>query len=85
MGKAVFSLSKGDVSPVVRTSYGYHIFQILNKRHEGTISLPEAVKEIESKLYYQKEAIFYRKWLKDLRVRFPVKVDQELLQTLEFG
>ena len=83
MAKAIFSLPIGKISPVVKTAYGYHIFKVLSKRPAGFQSLPEAITEIESKIYYQKEAQFYKKWLKELRTTFPVKIDQDQLKTLE--
>ena len=83
MGMAIFSLPIGKISPVVKTAHGFHIFKVLSKRPAGFQSLPEAISEIESKLYYQKEAQFYKKWLKELRVTFPVKINEDLLKTLE--
>ena len=85
MGKVIFSLPVGKTSPAVKTVYGFHIFKVLSLRPEGVKSLPEAMREIESKLFYQKEASFYGKWLKSLRGLFPVKVNRELLKTMELG
>jgi parvulin-like peptidyl-prolyl isomerase len=85
METAIFSLPVGGVSRVVQTNYGFHIFEVLSKRPEGFKSLPEAMAEIESKLSYQKETLFYDKWLQDLRNMFPVKINKELLQTLDLG
>lgn len=85
MEKAIFSLPIGKISPVVKTPYGYHIFEVQSKRPEGSKTLPEARKEIESKLFHQKEVLFYERWLKELREVFPVKINVELLKTLEFG
>jgi parvulin-like peptidyl-prolyl isomerase len=85
MEKVIFSLPVGRISPVVRTPYGYHIFEVLSKRSEGLKSLPEAMEGIESKLYHEKTELFYQRWLKELRVHYPVSVNNELLNTLEFG
>jgi peptidyl-prolyl cis-trans isomerase C len=85
MATAISSLPVGVVSRVVHTSYGYHIFEVLAKRPEGFKSLPEAMVEIESKLFYQKENQFYDQWLQDLRDLYPVKINKELLQTLDLG
>jgi peptidyl-prolyl cis-trans isomerase C len=83
MGKTIFSLPIGKISPVVKTAYGFHIFKVLSKRPAGLQSLPEAITDIESKLYYQREAQFYKKWLAGLRVTFPVIIDEDRLKTLE--
>ena len=85
MGKVIFSLPIGKISPVVKTPYGYHIFKVVEKRPGGFKSLPEAMKEIEAKLFHQKKELFFSKWLKELRGKSPVKVNQEVLRTMEFG
>jgi hypothetical protein len=55
------------------------------KRAEGLKILPETMKEIESKFFHQKEVLFYERWLKELGEVFPVKINTELLKTLESG
>ena len=83
--EVVFSLPVGKISSVVKTAYGFHIFEVLSKRPEGSKSLPESMAEIEQKLLLQKKDAFYRRWLKELRNLFPVLINEGLLRTLEFG
>jgi len=84
MSKAFSSLKAGQISPVVKTSYGYHIFQVLERREAGYKALHEVAKEVESRLFYQKEREFFGQWLKGLRQKFSVWVDRELImKTLE--
>ena len=85
MEKAIFSLQPGKISPIIKTPYGFHIFEVVSRRPAGLKSLPEVMPEIESKLFYQKKESFYRRWLKELRGLFSVKVNQELLRTLGLG
>jgi parvulin-like peptidyl-prolyl isomerase len=85
MEKAIFTLPTGKISPVTKTPYGYHIFEVQSKRPKGFKSLSEAMDEIESKLFRQKQETFYERWLIQLRGLFPIQVNRELLATLEFG
>jgi peptidyl-prolyl cis-trans isomerase C len=83
--KAVFTLPIGKISPVTKTPYGYHIFKVQSKRPKGFKSLSEAMDEIKSKLFRQKQETFQKRWLIQLRGLFPVQVNEDLLATMEFG
>ena len=85
MGKALFSLPVGKISPVIKTPYGFHIFEVISKRPKGMQSLPDSINEIEKKLFYQEEEEFYKNWLDQLRITFPVVINNDLLKTLELG
>jgi parvulin-like peptidyl-prolyl isomerase len=83
--KVIFSLPVGEISPVVKTPYGYHVFRVDAKRPEGHKSLQEARDEIETMLILRRQEVLYNNWMVRLRELFPVKINHELLKTLEFG
>ena len=85
MEKILFSMSQGNTSPVIKTPYGYHIFEVLSIRPEGMKKLPEVIFKIESKFINQKREAAYKKWLGELRTHFKVKVNKQLLNTLELS
>ncbi len=67
MEGVVFSLKEGELSPVLESSYGYHIFR-LDKRYEPElISLEEATPEIKIKLLNQKIRKFISDYLNELK------------------
>jgi peptidyl-prolyl cis-trans isomerase C len=83
MEKALFSIPRGKTSPVVKTPYGFHIFEVLSVRPEGVKQLPEVIREIESRLLIQRQELFCKKWLSDLRSQFEIKINQEMLNGME--
>jgi len=54
MEKVIFSLREGEVSQVVESSYGYHIFRLDKKYDLELLSLEEASPSIKMKLLDQK-------------------------------
>lgn len=69
MERVVFALKEGDMSQVVESSYGYHIFR-LDKRHEPElISLEEAASSIKVKIVDQKIKQFMLQHLEELKER----------------
>jgi len=82
MEDALFSLQSGKISPIIKTSFGYHLFEVMSRRPAGVKGLPEVIHEIESQLLRQKHEVFYKKWLEKLRSDFKVKVNQDMLNKL---
>ena len=85
MEDALFLLQSGKISPIIKTSFGYHLFEVMSRRPAGVKGLPEVIHEIESLLIRQKHEVFYKKWLKKLRSDFKVKVNQDMLNKLELS
>jgi parvulin-like peptidyl-prolyl isomerase len=85
MEKAIFSLSPGQKSSIVRTPYGYHVFMVLDRRQGGLRSLPEVMEEIQQRLASEKQEAFFRDWLEGLKRHFPVRIDHEVIRTLGLG
>ena len=76
----VFNLSKGGISRIVKSPYGFHIFKLEDKRRAGTTSLDEAYKEIAEKLRREKEDRQYKQWLQELRSRTKFEVNYKALE-----
>jgi peptidyl-prolyl cis-trans isomerase C len=75
----VFGMQKGDISGIVKSPYGYHIFKLEDKRKAGTIGLEEASREITEKLRKEKEDGRFKAWLKGLRARTKFVVNYQPL------
>jgi peptidyl-prolyl cis-trans isomerase D len=54
LGQAVFALRKGEIGPVVRTSYGFHIVKVEDIQEGKKTPLTEVRKEIASRLLQEK-------------------------------
>lgn len=77
---AIFSQSTGDISPVIRSFYGYHIFKIIEKSEGAKIKWGDIKEQVIRDLRKQKEEKAYVQWLENLRSKAVVTIDRELLQ-----
>ncbi|OGW49712.1 MAG: hypothetical protein A2078_04930 [Nitrospirae bacterium GWC2_57_9] len=75
----VFGMQKGEVSRIVKSPYGYHIFKLEDRRKAGRIGLDEAYRDIEEKLRKEKEDRRYKAWIKELRSRTKFEVNYKAL------
>jgi len=85
MGRVLFSMPQGKLSPIVETPYGYHIFRVLAIRPGTVKALPDVIEQIETKLLHQKREIFLKNWIETLGTHFEVKINQELLNNVELN
>ncbi len=83
--KAVFPLSPGSVSKIVRTQYGYHIFLVEEKIPAHQQRLIEVMDQIKEKLRLEREREIINKELESLRKEIPVVVHRELLDFKYLG
>lgn len=73
--KAVFALKPGEVSEVIATDTGFHIFKLDKMIGEGHQSLADVSDDIKEKLYRQSIETRYDRWLKeDLRSKYNVEI-----------
>lgn len=77
--EVVFSLSGGRLSDLVKSEYGYHIFQVVERRQAVKLSLEMARNQIRDTLREQKEAQAYQEWLRSLRERAVITINWSLL------
>lgn len=67
MEAAVFAMAEGEVSPVVESSYGYHIFRLDKKLAPEQVSLERAARSIRQKLLELKIEAAARRQLEELK------------------
>lgn len=77
----VFSLEVGEVSGVIRSPYGYHIFRLEEKIAPRQIPFEEAKAGILQELRQKKGEEEYQRWFKGLKAKAKVKVNKKWLRS----
>ena len=72
--KIVFDLEVGEVSDVIKSSLGYHIIKLMDRKGEGIKPFEEVKGEIQSIVYSQKVEKELIEKLKEMRKRSFVKI-----------
>ncbi|MBE2250403.1 MAG: peptidyl-prolyl cis-trans isomerase [Myxococcus sp.] len=76
---AIFRLSAGQVSDVVSTDYGFHLFKLIEKKPARKRELTEVRGAIEQKLLTDLRAQRQTAYVKALREKAQVKINQQAL------
>lgn len=78
-----FRMKQGARSPVIKSSFGYHIFEVTGRRPARTKPFPEVKDEIRRNLLEKKEHSAYLSWLEERVRKAKVYKDQEFIDALK--
>jgi parvulin-like peptidyl-prolyl isomerase len=79
MENVVFSLKINEISPVVESPYGFHIFKITRRRNKRTLYLSTVKEEIKKKILAEKMRSAFNTFLDNLKVNARIKIMYENL------
>jgi len=77
--KAVFNLKPGEISPIIKTEYGYHILLLESKKQARHIGFKEARDDINGKLRRLTRERRFHIWMNALKKKTVIDVREEFL------
>ena len=70
----VFALNQNELSPVIETEIGYHIFKVEEKQGENKKKLDDVRKEINEIIYREKAKKRFEEWIKELKEKAYISI-----------
>jgi len=78
-----FDLKIGELSPIVSSLYGFHIFKLIEKKPEERIAYEQVKGQIEGWLRDQLREEAFKKYYGELRQKYPVEVKEWVLKRIK--
>ena len=81
--EACFPLPTGEISPVVRTEFGYHIFKVIERRPPKTVPLSDVKDKITALIQQDRMGDAFNKWFKPIKDSADIEINQEVLKEIK--
>jgi parvulin-like peptidyl-prolyl isomerase len=78
-----FKMKEGQRSKILKSAYGYHIFELIKKEPEGRLNFLDAKAKIRAALKERQEQVLFSSWLEEQIRKSDVKKDDSLIQAIK--
>lgn len=78
-----FKMNVGARSKVIKSPYGYHIYEVIKKEAEGRLSFSEAKAKIRAQLMERREQKAFSTWLEEQVRKSSVRRNDALIQAIK--
>jgi len=80
--EACFPLPAGEISPVVKTEFGYHIFKVMERRGSHSVKLEDVKDKIVARIKQQKMEVMFDKWYDELEIDADIHINEDVLKNV---
>lgn len=77
---AAFKLGVGEISPIIKTQFGYHIIRVDERVERRQKGLEEVKDEIKSKILLERQRKAFDEMMEVLRRKTKIKVERDLIR-----
>jgi parvulin-like peptidyl-prolyl isomerase len=80
--EVAFDIKVGELSPIVSSLYGFHIFKVIEKQPEKLLPLDDVKDQIEEWLRENAREEAFQNYYQDLRKKYPVEIRMRVLKAI---
>jgi len=73
LDKTIFKMQVNEISPIVQSSYGFHVFKVLESQPARAGNFTDVREDVIADIRLQKEDAAFMSWLEDLKKKAVIK------------
>ncbi|HBF11910.1 MAG TPA: hypothetical protein DDW49_00740 [Deltaproteobacteria bacterium] len=77
-----FKLKPGEISPVVKSQYGFHIFKLIDKKPAGLTPMAYVQDEIATRILEEKSSTAYQEWFAEIKEKSLITLNLKALKNI---
>ncbi len=77
-----FAMNPGEISPIIPSAYGFHIFKVIEKKSSRTLKFEEVKNKIKVALRKSQAEQLKQELIKELYKKKQIKINQEVLERI---
>jgi parvulin-like peptidyl-prolyl isomerase len=77
-----FSLQEGEISDIVQSPYGYHIFQVVTKGGQSALDFAQVKDQIRNVIMREEEEKTFQDWKKTAKKKAHIRVNKKALEEI---
>jgi len=78
----IFKLKLNQITGIIQTPYGFHVFKLSDKIPERKMSFQESSDIIKSKLVREAQEVAFKDWLNQIKQEAKIEVDYKVLKSI---
>ncbi|MFA5324179.1 MAG: peptidyl-prolyl cis-trans isomerase [Smithella sp.] len=78
LDETIFKIPVNKISPIVQSSYGFHIFKVMEKQPANDRALSDVREDVIADIRLQKEEAAYGVWLEELKKKAVIKKETNI-------
>jgi len=80
--EVVFSLPTSGVSSIVQSPYGYHIFQVVEKRARTSLTFEDVKDQVTERVVRERHEGAFQNWLAEIKKGARIAINQKVLKEI---
>ena len=78
LDKTIFTMQINKISPIVQSSYGFHIFKVIDIQQAKESNFADVREDVITDMRLQKEESAFINWLEELKKKAVVKIEPDI-------